>query len=382
MHTFHVPGQRPYLVEDVGKIVTPRLLVFKDRVERNLERMKDYLKETAPDTDYLHLCSHVKTHKSAFITRLMMERGISCFKTSINEVELVASCGAEELFIAYPLLLRDCNYVAECAATYTKTRFIVQVGSHSHADMLHQVAVEKGLEWQYFIDVDVGMHRTGVAPDRAFELYQKVSQMPGLIFTGLHGYDGHNHYIKEEQRCEEARRSMKSLLKVLHTFRENGVTVPRIMVAGSPTFQIDFKILYPLVPDGTLVQVSPGTWVYWDSGYDNLLHGKFEIAAVIISQVIDRCEKRGITLNLGHKRWGADQGPVELFSIKEAKVISFNEEHTVLETGSKNSFQIGDYILVVPRHVCSTVNLYEHFILVEDNGKILDMECPVDARNR
>jgi D-serine deaminase-like pyridoxal phosphate-dependent protein len=112
------------------------------------------------------------------------------------------------------------------------------------------------------------------------------------------------------------------------------------------------------------------------------LPGKFEVAAVIISQVIDRGEKRGITLNLGHKRWGADQGPVELFSIKGAKVISFNEEHTVLETGSKNGFQIGDYILVVPRHVCSTVNLYEHFILVEDNGKILDMECHVDARNR
>ena len=41
-----------------------------------------------------------------------------------------------------------------------------------------------------------------------------------------------------------------------------------------------------------------------------------------------------------------------------------------------NDLFIGDYVLLAPRHACSTVNLYEHFILIGDNGEIRIMQSP------
>ena len=161
-----------------------------------------------------------------------------------------------------------------------------------------------------------------------------------------------------------------------------GLKVPRLMVAGSPAYRFDLEILLREIPSETLVQVSPGTWIFWDSNYEVLSPGEFEIAAVILAQVMDVGALPRITLNLGHKRWAAEQGAVQLFSRPELKVVSFSEEHTVVEHPAGAKFAVGDYILIAPRHVCPTVNLYEAFTLIGAEGKIVIAAAPVDGRNR
>jgi D-serine deaminase-like pyridoxal phosphate-dependent protein len=89
-----------------------------------------------------------------------------------------------------------------------------------------------------------------------------------------------------------------------------------------------------------------------------------------------------ITLNLGHKRWAAERGPVQLFSRAQLKVVSYSEEHTVLEHPAEEKFEVGDYVLIAPRHVCPTVNLYEDFTLMGTHGQIEIASSPVDGRNR
>jgi len=175
---------------------------------------------------------------------------------------------------------------------------------------------------------------------------------------------------------------METLLKVVAGFREKKIEVPRIMTAGSLTFDLDLAYLYPRIGQETFLQVSPGTWIYWDSEYNRLMPGGFEFAALILAQVIDTSTNNRITLNLGHKRWGADRGPVDLFSRSDLKVVSFNEEHTVLQVETDKSFKIGDYLLIVPKHVCSTVNLFEFFSVIGEDGTVERSEEPVDGRNR
>ena len=41
------------------------------------------------------------------------------------------------------------------------------------------------------VDLDVGMHRTGIAPERATPLYRLWAALPGVTPGGLHAYDGH-----------------------------------------------------------------------------------------------------------------------------------------------------------------------------------------------
>ena len=382
MHTFRVEGQKPYVIKNIEEIPTPRLLVFKDRVKRNLEKMKSYLQEIVPDSRFHHLCPHVKTHKSSFIVRMLMDEGINSFKTTMNEIDCAAKCGAQAIFIAYPLLKHDGYRLADFMMQYPKTEFFIQIGSTVHADILRSIAKDREIRWRYFIDIDVGMHRTGIHPKKAFELYSLVSHWPEFEFVGLHGYDGHIHNARFEDRLSEARKTMTSLLKVIQTFRDNRVSIPRVVVAGSITFRLDLEILYDKIEGDTHLLVSPGNWIYWDSGNDELIPGEFEIAAVVLAQVIEVGEGNRITLNLGHKRWGADRGPVDLFSEPGLEVVSFNEEHTMFKFTGDHSFHIGDYVLIVPKHACSTVNLYEHFTVIGEDGEIEILESPVDGRNR
>ena len=126
--------------------------------------------------------------------------------------------------------------------------------------------------------------------------------------------------------------------------------------------------------------------IYRDSGYDRRMPGLFEYAACVLAHVMDRPTRDLLTLNLGHKRWGIDNGPIEVFSEPGLEFVSASEEHTVLRIdpsrGGDVSNQIGAPVLLVPRHVCSSVNLWETFVVLGPDGSIEDPASPVDGRNR
>jgi D-serine deaminase-like pyridoxal phosphate-dependent protein len=175
---------------------------------------------------------------------------------------------------------------------------------------------------------------------------------------------------------------MARLTGLVRQFGARNIHVQRVIAAGSPAYRFDLEMLLQETPTETLVQVSPGTWILWDSDYEALTPGEFEIAAVILTQVIDVNGPNRFTLNLGHKRWAAERGPVQLFSRPNLKVVSYSEEHTVLEHPAEERFEVGDHILIAPRHVCPTVNLYEDFTLIGPSGEIEIASSPVDGRNR
>ena len=71
---------------DVSDVSSPALLVYPDRIQRNIERMV----EIAGDPNRLR--PHIKTHKSAEIVRMQMEAEIRKFKcATLAEAELLAN---------------------------------------------------------------------------------------------------------------------------------------------------------------------------------------------------------------------------------------------------------------------------------------------------
>ncbi len=382
MPLFHLHSQAPYHINEPEKIATPRLLVFEDRVTRNLAHMRQHLETIAPDSGFRHLCPHIKTNKSTWLTRKLVEAGLTALKTTMREVEVAVNAGAKNIFVAYPLLTHDALQLARLLKQHPSVKFQVQIGSLAHAQILQRVAESEKISWNYFLDVDVGMHRTGVLPEHALKMFDEISLARCFKFAGLHGYDGHIHFPDLHTRKTESAEAMTKLVELLQAFRARKIEVKRIIVAGSPTFQLDLEFLLNESNDETLVQVSPGTWILWDSNYEKMIPGNFEIAALMLAQVLEVGSQQRITLNLGHKRWAAESGKVELFSRPGLKVLSFSEEHTVVEHPAEEQFEIGDYVLIAPRHVCPTVNLYEDFTIIDGKGEIALRSSPVDGRNR
>ncbi len=382
MPLFHLHSQAPYRLNEPERIATPRLLVFEDRIARNIAHMQQHLETIAPNSGFRHLCAHIKTNKSTWLTRKLVEAGVTDLKTTMREVEVAIRAGAKNIFVAYPLLEHEALTLARLMKQHSGINFQVQIGSLAHAKILRRVAESEHVTWNYFLDVDVGMHRTGMLPEQALEMFDEISSARCFKFAGLHGYDGHINFPELQTRKSESAASMAKLVELLQAFRARNIAVERILAAGSPTFQLDLEILLQEIKDETLVQVSPGTWILWDSNYEKMMPGNFEIAALMLAQVMDVGSENRLTLNLGHKRWAAESGKVELFSRSGMKVISFSEEHTVLEHGGEERFDLGDYVLISSRHVCPTVNLYEEFTLIDGEGEIKLMSAPVDGRNR
>ena len=74
-----------YRIENEAEIPSPALLVYPDRVLRNLQRMVEII------GDVTRLRPHVKTHKLPEIDGMHISQGITQFKcATIAEAEMVA----------------------------------------------------------------------------------------------------------------------------------------------------------------------------------------------------------------------------------------------------------------------------------------------------
>jgi len=370
-----------YRVTHPEQVVTPRLLLFRERLERNILTMRRLLQEINPKHGLEILCPHVKTHKSLWVTQRLIEVGINFFKATPNEVDMLVQAGAKSIFLAYPPVASAAQKIARLAAENRDIKWYVQISHPAHAEYLLAATRQHDIQWDFYIDLDVGMHRTGIQPQDALALFHTVNKEKHFRFAGLHAYDGHIHFADPQQRSAEAAKSMSMVVETIRAFERENIRVPSMVVGGTPSFLPDWEYLNQANLD-TEVFLSPGTWILFDTNYYHMLPGTFDVAALILAQVMDKVSENTATLNLGHKRWSVDQGPVESFSVPGMQAKQWNEEHTVATIPPGSGVKIGDYVLIAPKHVCSTTNLWEYFTIIGANGEIEMEECPIDARNK
>lgn len=374
-------SDRPYAISSPVELPSPCLLVFRDRFEANINRMQALLASLSAGFKLTALWPHVKTHKSLWATRKLMAAGITSFKTTPNEVDMLVDAGVRRMFVAYPLTFKEAHRIARAAKEHPEIELIVQAAQPIHADYLSRAAEAVDIQWAYFIDLDVGMHRTGIAPEAALDFYKSLQGNARLNFAGLHGYDGHNASLDIEERRKTTKTSVDLVVDVFRRFEKENISIPKLMMGGTPSFLTDLEYLMQVQLDTEII-LSPGTWVYFDTMDRAILPDTFDIAAAVLAQVMDRPVAGKATLNLGYKRWGIDQGPIEGFSIDGMAAVGWSEEHTVVTVPEGASVDIGDYVLIMPRHVCSTINLWERFTIIGPEGTLETRDCPIEARNR
>jgi D-serine deaminase-like pyridoxal phosphate-dependent protein len=206
-----------------------------------------------------------------------------------------------------------------------------------------------------YIDVNVGMNRTGIRPEKVVELYAAIWNFKGLKVQGLHAYDGHIHEPDYNSRQQQAN-AITALLQELRIGLEQSFQVtPVIIAGGTPTFPI-----YSSVPE---FECSPGTFVLWDKGYQEAFpEQQFKPAALVISRVVSRPTAQLICTDLGHKAVAAENSlekRVYFLNAPELKPVSQSEEHLVLDAGLYHKYVVGDVLYGLPHHICPTVALYE-----------------------
>jgi D-threonine aldolase len=359
-----------YHLTNLDTIDSPALLVAPEFVQHNIRetvRIASSVQRLRP---------HVKTHKMRAVTDLLLTEGITKFKcATLKEARMLAEAGAADVLLAYPVVGPKAMGLRQLTQEFPATRFGCLVDSEVGATHLSDVFADAPQPIDVWIDLNVGMGRTGISPDNAPALATFIQQLPGLNLAGLHAYDGHIRDTDFATRCQRADESFGLAKGVQEAIQnEHGLTLP-IVMGGTPSFPAHARR-----SDSTM-QLSPGTFVFWDAGYGQILPDlPYKHAAVLLTRVVSIIDDQTLCIDLGHKSVAAENPfPRVVFpDHPDATPIGQSEEHLVVKISNARNHKPGEVWYGIPIHICPTINLYDAVHVVE-NGQVTG-EWDVTAR--
>ena len=366
-----MPGEVQMWYKPVNEsiITTPCILLFPDRIEENIHRMI----QIAGDAGRLR--PHVKTHKIAEVIGLQLQQGIQRFKcATISEVAMVAAAGGTDILLAYPLLGPGIRQWFELMDRFPESRLSVTIDSQTALSLLEACTHEKGKKVDLFVDIDNGMHRTGIDPSGAQGLIESIVKKQNFSFRGLHIYDGHIHEADPAARKAHCNRDFAAVHALLEQLEQQGIEVEELACGGTPTFPI-----HSAHPKRTLC---PGTPLLWDAGYSRSFPDlDFLPAAVLAGRIISK-PLQELCLDLGYKAVAAEMNHprLHILELETGEVINHSEEHLVLKCSTTDHCSIGDMVYALPTHICPTMALHEEVYVVR-NQQVTET-WKVVARNR
>lgn len=346
-----------YKVTNVEEIDSPALLVYPERVEKNI----DLAIRMVGNPDKLR--PHVKTHKMAEVCRIMIHKGITRFKcATIAEAEMLADEGAPDALLAYQPIGPKLSRLFRLVKKYPDTIFSCLVDNKQTAHFINESCRANGLVMDLFIDLNVGMHRTGILPERATDLTHYLLGLNNLRLRGIHSYDGHIHTESPTQRQAQADMCYEATEKVYRGIQPLYSYPLVIVMGGTPTF--------PMHLNRANCEFSPGTFVFWDEGYRTLFSDlSFDIAALVLTRVVSIPDQNHICIDLGYKAIASESSlpRVYFMNMPEGVAVSHSEEHMVLKVPDTSFYPVGTVLYGIPHHICPTVALYEKAYIIRNN---------------
>ncbi len=351
--------QNWYRITDIDKLDTPALVIYPDRVKENIRILKSMIDDVA------RLRPHVKTHKSKDAALLMLDAGITKFKcATIAEAEMLGMSKAPDVLLAYQPVGPKLDRFIKLIKTYPGTKYSCLVDNGKAAKNISDAALQHQIQIPVYIDLNIGMNRTGIAPGSdALQLYIDCDALPGIKPVGLHAYDGHLHDADLHARTKKCNEAFEPVKQLQQDIKQKGYSEPVIVAGGSPTFPIHAK--------RGVVECSPGTFIYWDRGYSlTCAEQSFLTAALVVSRVISLPDQTKLCLDVGHKSISAENElakRIYFLNAPELVMTGQSEEHLVVDAGKNHPYKIGDVLYGLPYHICPTVALYERAITIENN---------------
>lgn len=339
-----------YSIKNVDTLDSPCLVVYPDRIRKNIQTLVENIDHVG------RLRPHIKTHKSFEVSKMMLDAGITKFKcATIAEAEMLASAGAKDILLAYQPVGPKGDRLVTLVKEFPEIKWACLIDDIEIAKDLSYIFDEAKQKIAVYIDLNVGMNRTGIAPEDAFGLFDDCKRLTGISIVGLHAYDGHlrdTDFDARTRKCDEA---FESVVQLSEEIEKSSGKKMIVVAGGTPTFSIHRK--------RKDIECSPGTYVYWDKGYEDILKEQSYLhAALVVSRVISTPAENTICTDLGHKAIAAENplhNRVHFLNAPELQPIGHSEEHMVFKTVPGIDYKVGDVLYGVPFHVCPTVALHE-----------------------
>ncbi|MFC2173270.1 alanine racemase [Acidobacteriota bacterium] len=361
------------LPNDILQITRPTLVLDKERVLKNIERMANKAKANG-----VVLRPHAKTHQSAEIGSWFEDLGVDAVAVSSVEMALYfASHGWSDIQVAFPVNILEIEAIKELAG---KVSLALLVDSERAVQALDQALTTDVNLW---IKVDAGYGRAGLSwseTDRFLSLVDTITDSPKLNFEGLLTHSGHSYKAAGKDDVQKIHGEVLSRLQhVQAEIKKRSSRRCRLSVGDTPTCGI--------VDDFTGVdEIRPGNFVFFDLMQESIGSCSEEdmavgVACPVVGTYKNRSEivlyggavhlsKDCLTGKDGKSVFGymASLYPGSLGTpLRAAPVVSLSQEHAIVRIESPlfDQIAIGDVVIIFPVHACLTCNLHHEYRTLE-----------------
>jgi D-serine deaminase-like pyridoxal phosphate-dependent protein len=350
----------------LNDVPTPALLLDRDLFESNLKQMAAHVAGSGK-----RLRPHAKAHKCIEIAKRQIALGaVGICVATVSEAELMAGAGLTGILLTSPIAdTKKCERIASLAPKVS-----VVVDHERQVCLYAKAAHGAGVALEVLVDIDVGDHRTGVAPlEPALCLVQQIASTSTLTFAGLQAYSVcASHLEDEEARAEYTRRALEPVQQTRDMIETSGIAVPLISGASTGSYEADCR-------SPALTEIQAGSYPLMDLAYRRIGIG-FENALTVLATVVSSNHSDHVTIDAGFKAFSTDRpfGP-ELLDHDESGYQWAGDEFGYIYPADGCRMQLGDRVRLIPPHCDPTVNLYDR--LYVHRGEVVEDVWPIMNRS-
>ena len=335
---------------------TPALVIDLDQLDYNVDTMATVRPGAA-------LRSHVKAHKCTELARYAAVRSGSdsfCCATVREMVGMAEADLGVDLLLANETL--DVDRLRHLAAVGAATDSRITIAIDSEETLAAVVDAQRDGPLEVLVDVNVGLPRCGIAPERAGALAD-AARAAGIEVRGVMGYEG--HVVGNADRVWRAEQVELSMDQLRRAHRDVGGDVTS--AGGTGTYDLHTWA----------GEVQAGSYLLMDTAYQQL-DLPFRQALSVWATVISRNDEAGfVVADAGLKAFGMDHG--EPTVVGPHTLFFTSDEHATIVPDPPGSITIGQRVEMWPAHIDPTMALHERVHVVRD-GEVVDT-WPIDLRN-
>ncbi|MCE7007532.1 alanine racemase [Kibdelosporangium philippinense] len=349
-------------------LMTPFLVLDKDKVETNIARLRGRLGTT--------LRPHLKTAKSVEVARMLFDDGVGPITVStLAEAEAFAQQGFTDILYAVGIAPDKLDRVA--ALRERGVDLVVLVDSVEQADAVAAKRVPA------LIEVDCDGHRGGVVPDDPAIVDIARSLQDGL--RGVLTHAGESYYADSPSAlAAAAENERRCAVQVAEFLRAEGFQSPMVSVGSTPTAHFAEDLT-------GVTEVRAGNFVFFDLVMVGI--GVCEIqdlAMTVVTTVIGHRPDKGWILtdggwmatsrDRGTARQRVDQGyglvaDLDGALFADLLMTEASQEHGILSvrpgsTAELPDIPVGTRLRILPNHACATAAQHDQYQVTKGSRMI------------
>jgi D-serine deaminase-like pyridoxal phosphate-dependent protein len=352
-------------------IKRPTLLLDSEICRKNIHSMAVKAREAN-----VVFRPHFKTHQSAEIGQWFREEAVTAITvSSVLMAQYFADHGCNDITIAFPVNQLEINDINQLASVI-KLNLLIE--SEETA-----VYLSKNLqcEFSFFIKIDTGYHRTGIAPTNVLLIDKIVRAIDPLKlhFNGFLTHSGQSYHTKDRQELIRIQQSATSNLLRLKKHYLKQFPDLILSVGDTPTCS-------QLPIEEGIDEIRPGNFVFFDVMQFALGSCSLqEIAVALICPVVAIHPNRleaviyGGAVHLSKDRTLLAPDPEPIFGLAVSfngkswdttnllgKVKALSQEHGIISlTQTGCNLKPGDLVAILPIHSCLTANLMRRYCTLQ-----------------